>query len=245
MANAQEVIENIFVGFFLTVICILGIIGNIITFLVLLHQQRKNRNISINYFLIGLSICDTLFLFTWLNVGITYAHRLFGGELPTQSFSNVSSAYFSLIIRPLGYIGKLQHCNYVSKTFKFVRTLILTNILTYFFQDKPEAHFSRSPLLQTGFLLYAIHYLRNAIGLKIQLDISLSPFSLHRLFLQLLSGLDWKLIRLTMEMDMLSKTMNSDNPLDLQHITFGCTLQSIQLFHSQFLQCSMHLFLRR
>ena len=105
-ANTQETIENIFVGFFLTLICILGIIGNIITFFVLLYQQRKARKISINYFLIGLSICDTLFLFTWLNVGILYAHRLVGGELPAQSFSNLSSSYFSLIIRPLGYIGK-------------------------------------------------------------------------------------------------------------------------------------------
>ncbi len=104
--DVQIVLENIFVGFFLTSICILGIIGNFVTLLVLCYQQRRNRKISINYFLIGLSICDTLFLFTWLNVGLLYAHRLFGEEIPSQHFLTRSAAYFSLIIRPLGYIGE-------------------------------------------------------------------------------------------------------------------------------------------
>ena len=126
--SAQIIIENIFIGFFLTLICVLGIIGNFISFSVLLHQQRKKHKNSINYLLIGLSLSDILFLFTWLNVGSIYTYRLFGGEHASQNFATLSAAYFNLIIRPIGYIGKIQIASYI-----LTRTISSNSCLTWNF----------------------------------------------------------------------------------------------------------------
>jgi len=101
-------IEDICIGFLLSTICFLGILGNIVTFVVLCYQHQKTRRVIIIFFLLGLSVFDTMFLLTWLNFGVRYAQRLFGYGLPSKVFSTEAGAYYSLIVQPFGYVGK--HC---------------------------------------------------------------------------------------------------------------------------------------
>jgi hypothetical protein len=106
--DSRVLIENISIGFLLSAICILGIIGNIVTFVVLCYQHRKKRRLILNYFLLALSIFDTLFLLFWSTVAFRYAHRLFGDEIPPRTFSTESGAYFGLIVKPSGYVGEIS-----------------------------------------------------------------------------------------------------------------------------------------
>ena len=132
--DSRVAIENITIGFLLTTICICGIIGNIVTFVVLWYQHQHKRRLILNYFLLGLTVFDTIYLMTWLNYGIRYAHRLFGGEIPSKTYSVVLGAYLSLIFKPFGYVGRFLIIKY---TFLFHRFTLNSKKFYYYFFALP------------------------------------------------------------------------------------------------------------
>jgi len=56
-----DIYENIFLGFVLMLVCILGIIGNSLSVVVLTRPEMKS---SVNVLLLGLALADNLFLFS-------------------------------------------------------------------------------------------------------------------------------------------------------------------------------------
>jgi hypothetical protein len=114
MEDFQILVENIFMGFAVPALSILGIAGNIITLAVLLYQNRQKPKLIIRL-LIWLCLFDSIFLlFSFINQGMKYARRLFGLELPSKVFSTEAGAYFSLVFRPTGYIGNIIMSFHVS-----------------------------------------------------------------------------------------------------------------------------------
>jgi hypothetical protein len=109
----EELSGFILKAFLLTPICMLGIIGNILSLLVL---RRKEMRSTVNCLMFGLAICDNLFLaaqsivFGFYNLfkyyGVQVAYRL--------HYDPILTPYYNLLSvtgqdQDLPYFGKLHY----------------------------------------------------------------------------------------------------------------------------------------